>query len=238
MGKSVFFLFFLVFFILLDVYVFLALQTISAGWHTVIVRRVFVVYWMISLLSVALIIYFTLYSSAGGAHLMRNYLFAFVACLFIAKLIAGLFFLMDDFRRIIQYLASFVFPALHSGQPGQGISRSVFFSWMGFVTGGGLLGSLVYGFGNKYRYKVKNIPLHFKTLPDAFRGFRIVHISDIHSGSFTDSEAVRKGIEMINRQKPDLILFTGDLVNYEAGEMKPYLSIFQSLRAEHGIWAT
>ena len=62
-------------------------------------------------------------------------------------------------------------------------------------------------------------------LPSAFKGLKIVHISDIHSGSFMDKQAVLKGVEKIIKQKPDLILFTGDLVNDRATEMKDYMDI-------------
>jgi predicted MPP superfamily phosphohydrolase len=145
---------------------------------------------------------------------------------------------MDDFRRMIQYFSAFFIPSLQPQSTSEGISRSVFFSWMGFVTGGGLLGSLLYGFGNKYRYTVRNIRLSFEDLPKAFKGFKIVHISDIHSGSFTDPNAVKRGVHLINQQNADLILFTGDLVNYDASEMYPYMSIFKSLSSRYGVWST
>ncbi len=75
-------------------------------------------------------------------------------------------------------------------QSGEGISRSAFLSWAGMIMGGGLFGTLIYGFGNKYRYQVKRHKLNYANLPHAFKGLKIVHISDVHSGSFTDKAAV------------------------------------------------
>src|SRR5215204_6071386 len=105
------------------------------------------------------------------------------------------------------------------------------------AVGGGLFGTLVYGFSNKYRYQVKRIPLSFENLPSSFRGMKIVHISDIHSGSFMDRKAVMKGVEKILKQKADLILFTGDLVNDRAIEMTDYIDVFSHLKAPMGVYS-
>ncbi|MFN5335151.1 MAG: metallophosphoesterase [Bacteroidota bacterium] len=231
-------LLFLLFFILLDWYVFQALKVVSGSWNSHTVRRINIGYWIVSIVSIGLIVYFIFFGSAARSHIMRNYLFAVVACIFFAKFISGFFFLIDDFRRLIQYFGAFFIPALKPQSANEGISRSVFFSWMGFVTGGGLLGSLLYGFGNKYRYAVRNVHLSFENLPNVFKGLKIVHISDIHSGSFTDPQAVQRGVHLINQQNADLILFTGDLVNYDASEMYPYISMFKSLSSRYGIWST
>jgi predicted MPP superfamily phosphohydrolase len=106
------------------------------------------------------------------------------------------------------------------------------------IMGGGLFGTLIYGFGNKYNYEVKRIKLNYDNLPLAFKGLKIVHISDIHSGSFTDKKAVMKGVDKIIKEKPDLILFTGDLVNNHADEMIDYMDVFNKLNAPLGVYST
>jgi len=148
-----------------------------------------------------------------------------------------LFFLVDDLRRVVQYVGSTWVPVWKKEVDNGGISRSVFLSWMGFITGGSLFTTLLYGFGNKYKYTLKNVRLSFENLPTAFHGLKIIHISDIHSGSFTDKSAVKKGIDIINAQKPDLILFTGDLVNQKADDMVPFIDIFSTLSAHYGVYA-
>lgn len=105
------------------------------------------------------------------------------------------------------------------------------------IAGGGIFGSLIYGFGNKYRYQLKNISLTFDNLPAAFKGLKIVHISDIHCGSFNDKIAVQKGVDKILEQKPDLILFTGDLVNNVAEEMQDYMDVFNRLKVPLGVYS-
>ncbi|MBD79000.1 MAG: phosphoesterase [Crocinitomicaceae bacterium] len=99
--------------------------------------------------------------------------------------------------------------------------------------------SMLYGitFG-KYNYQVRNVVLKFPDLPDAFNGFKIAQISDIHSGSFDSKESVLKGVRMVNDQKADLIAFTGDLVNSQSREIVPFLDIFKQLDAPHGVIST
>lgn len=175
------------------------------------------------------------------AWLGRSTVFAMIAGLFFAKLVASLFFLVDDIRRGVQWSAAKLFDPPGNPKAVQGeekISRSLFFSWAGMLAGSTLFGSLIYGFGNKYRYQLKRMKLHFANLPAAFRGLRVVHISDIHAGSFTDKQAVMRGVHMIMREKPDLVLFTGDLVNNVAEEMDDYLDVFSQLKAPLGVYST
>jgi len=120
----------------------------------------------------------------------------------------------------------------------EGITRSAFFNWLGLAAGSTLFGSLLYGFSNKYNYDLKRLQLSFENLPAAFKGLKIVHISDIHSGSFTDKRAVLHGVEKILKEKPDLILFTGDLVNDRATEMAEYMDVFSLLKAPMGVYST
>lgn len=98
--------------------------------------------------------------------------------------------------------------------------------------------SLIYGFTKgKYNYKVSNVSLAFKDLPKAFDGFKIVQISDIHAGSLDDASEVLRGVEMVNAQDPDIITFTGDLVNSSKDEVNPYIDIFAKLQAKVGKYA-
>src|SRR5207342_902682 len=106
------------------------------------------------------------------------------------------------------------------------ISRSLFLSWLGLAAGGTLFGSLVYGFSNKYNYQLKRIALRFDNLPPSFRGLKIVHFSDVHSVSFTNKNAVIHGVEKILAENADLVIFSGDLVNDRATEMKDYMDVF------------
>ncbi|CAM1334203.1 metallophosphoesterase [Tenacibaculum aestuariivivum] len=98
----------------------------------------------------------------------------------------------------------------------------------------GLLYGIVKG---KYNYKVIKYQLSFKDLPDAFDGFTITQVTDIHSGSFTDKKEISYGVDLINEQKSDMILFTGDLVNNFAYEMDNWIDVFKQLKAPVGKYS-
>jgi predicted MPP superfamily phosphohydrolase len=170
---------------------------------------------------------------------VRTYVFATIVGLFFAKLIAAIFFLLDDVRRLIMWIMGKVFPGFGVKFVDEAgfINRSAFLSWLGLGIGGTLFGTLVYGFSNKYNYRLKRIALKYDNLPEAFKGLKVVQLSDIHSGSFTDKAAVQSGIEKILQENPDLILFTGDLVNDRAMEMRDYIDVFRQLKAPLGVYS-
>ena len=98
--------------------------------------------------------------------------------------------------------------------------------------------SVLYGiYKGKYNFKVLKYTLHFEDLPDAFNGYKLTQISDVHSGSFDNIEKVEYAIDLINEQESDVILFTGDLVNNKATEMGPYVDIFKKLKAKDGLYS-
>ncbi|HEU4471350.1 MAG TPA: metallophosphoesterase [Flavisolibacter sp.] len=225
--------------LLLDFYVFQIIRTLSQSTGARTRSILYIGYWTVSVL--ALIVLFVLpYLNLESSRSVRSTIFAIIIGLFLAKLFAAVFFLIDDLRRGIQWLAGKTFFRNTEGEQIQGeekIGRSAFLSWLGLAAGTTLFGSLLYGFSNKYDYRVKKLSLRFNNLPEAFKGLKIVQISDVHSGSFTDKEAVDRGIQKILDLQPDLILFTGDLVNNEAREMTPYMDVFGRLRAGMGVYS-
>ena len=226
--------------LVLDTYVFQAIRLISRGATPAGRTLIYAIYWTLTLLTIISLLMFVFTGPDFMGRLFRTYLFATLIGLFLAKLVSALFFVIDDLRRGIQWVAGkFFFNNTDmEGTGGEGISRSVFLSWMGLAAGSSLFGSLLYGFSNKYKYQVKRVKLAFENLPASFRGLRIIHISDIHSGSFTDKSAVLKGVQKILDEKADIILFTGDLVNDRSVEMVEYMDVFNRLKAPMGVYST
>jgi predicted MPP superfamily phosphohydrolase len=221
--------------------VFQALKTVSQQGSERARQVIYMTYWVVSFLTIATMLSFPYIQFLQTSKMFRNYVFAILIGLFLAKLIGSLFFVADDLRRGALLLMNKIFPlsgAQYMGPEGQGIPRSTFLSWLGLGLGGTLFGTLLFGFGNKYNYQVKKIKLKFNNIPDAFKGMRMVHISDIHSGSFQDIRAVNKGIDLILKQQADIIVFTGDLVNDRATEMEPYQNSFARLASPLGVFST
>lgn len=170
----------------------------------------------------------------------RQYVFSIGVGWVITQITLVLFFLVDDLRRgtfwTMGQVASTAGAKFLNTE--QGIPRSAFLNWLGLGVSSTLFFSLLYGFGNKYKYQLVHKKVTIKNLPAAFKGFKIVHISDIHSGSLKEALAVQKGIDLIQKQNPDLILFTGDLVNDRASEMQEWTAIFGQLSAPKGVFST
>jgi uncharacterized protein len=204
--------------ILLDIYVFMAIKSVSHSTSSRLRTIIFSVYWLIAVFAMVGLLIFILTGPDFLPKKVRTYLFASILAFVFAQLVSSVFFLIDDIRRLIQWLAGKAFfrNTEVSQMNGDGISRSVFLSWIGLAAGTTLFGSLIYGFSNKYNYKVKHIKLAFDNLPQGFKGFKIVHFSDVHSGSFMNKKAVEHGVEKIIAQNGDLVIFSGDLVNDRA----------------------
>lgn len=223
----------------LDIYVFQAVKLVTQGVSSKTRMIIYTSYWTISVIAVIILILLPIINWESWPRSLRNYLFATVVGLFFAKLIATVFFLIDDIRRLIQLAVGKLFFRNTEGDiGGEGITRSVFLSWIGLAVGGGLFSTLLYGFSNKYNYKLRRVKLSYDNLPAAFKGLKIIQISDIHSGSFTNKEAVQHGVDKILQEKADLILFTGDLVNDRAVEMTDYMDVFNQLKAPLGVFST
>src|SRR4051812_12811246 len=179
------------FMILLDLYVFQVIRTVSQG-SPKARSIIFTSYWIISIAALIILFVLPLLNLDNYSKGVRSTVFAVIIGLFLAKLIASVFFLVDDIRRGIQWLVGKVFFRNTEGEGMEEgkISRSIFLSWLGLAVGGTLFTSLLYGFTNKYNYKVKKVKLNFSNLPVGIKGMKIIQISDIHSGSFTNKAAV------------------------------------------------
>jgi uncharacterized protein len=226
--------------LLLDLYVFQVVKLLTQNSSIKLRGIIHISYWVISIAAVLLLFLLPYLQTGQTTKLVRTILFTVIFSLFFAKIIAAIFFLVDDLRRAVQWLANkiFFYNSDLTENRIEGISRSVFLSWAGIAIGGGIFGSLIYGFGNKYNYQVKRLKLAFNNLPPAFKGLKVLHFSDVHSGSLNNKDAVIAGIDKMMKEKPDLILFTGDLVNNTADEMEELKEVFAKLKAPMGVFST
>ncbi|MEO9210427.1 MAG: metallophosphoesterase, partial [Ginsengibacter sp.] len=226
--------------LLLDFYVFMGVKTVSEDASPRNKLIIYSIYWIISLLAVAAFVSFILFGQDMVSRRFKSYFFAILIGLFFAKLITALFLFMDDIRRLLQWgSAKLLFSNTEAAQMSDAtISRSVFLTWFGMAAGSTLFGSLLYGFSNKYNYKTKHVKIPFENLPEAFNGFKVLHFSDVHSGSFNNKKAVIRGVEKIMAEKADLVIFSGDLVNDRTSEMEEYMDVFNKVKAPFGVYST
>jgi predicted MPP superfamily phosphohydrolase len=179
---------------------------------------------------------------ANVPHLLRNVYIAFVLGFVVGKVLILLVMLIDDIRRLITWAITAIAynnTADTAAPQDGGIARSVFLKRTALVLGGLSVLGFSYGISNRYKYRVRKIKLKLAGLPDAFKGLKIVQISDIHTGSFDDHGAVAHGIQRVMDQQADIIFFTGDLVNNHADEVdEKYQQMYSTLKAPMGVYST
>ena len=152
----------------------------------------------------------------------------------IPKLVIVFVLFGEDMYRWVLKL----FSAISSSETQSLVGRRKFVSQIALGLAAIPFASFIYGIiQGKYNYKVIKYQLSFDDLPAAFDGYTITQISDIHSGSFTNKEKIQYGVDLINEQKSDLMLFTGDIVNNKADEMDNWIDVFNQLEAKEGKFA-
>lgn len=171
---------------------------------------------------------------------LPNLFVGFFFSFFVFKLLLIAFFLAEDILRLLSLSFLFAKNLISDKGPKTKLpGRRKFIRQTGLILAAIPFSSMIYGVARgKYDFRVNRMKLHFENLPDSFEGFRLVHISDIHSGSFDSEGAIRHGIELVNNEQPDLICFTGDLVNNDSREIEPFMEDFKKLNAKHGIYST
>jgi len=228
---------FLAVFLLIDIYVFQAVLNVSKDWSSIWKQLMRYGFWIPTLISVIGLLWWTFSDPYKGTDYLRIYILAGSAILYFSKLFAVLFLFIDDIQRGVRAVSNY-FSKGSENLPGEAITRSEFLSKAALVASAVPLGLSVYGVvTGAHDYRVKRVTLKLPNLPKSFDGIRIGQVSDIHSGSFWNKTAVKGGVEMLMNEKPDLIFFTGDLVNNEASEVKNYIPVFEKLKASLGVFS-
>lgn len=214
--------------LVIDIYAFQSLKTL------VRYKWVHLIYWLLSI-SVVINFMYQLNTFDRSSGMSQSLMLGFgLLILSIApKIIALLLMLGEDMYRLgnlgVNYFST---KAVYLPE------RRTFISKLALAAAAIPFASVIYGMSRgKYNYQVVKHTLFFDDLPEAFDGFKLTHISDVHSGSFDNEEKIASGMELINAQESDVILFTGDIVNNVAREMDPWIPHFRSLKATHGKYA-
>lgn len=222
--------------LLMDWYVYNGLRTLTADWQSKPAKAV--VIWGFLLISVAVTVVFLLglssFRSSRGMTPFHEWMLSLFLTFFITKLVFVIILSLGDLGRFIYGIADHT-----KGQRKVGESyfpqRRKFISELAVLIAAIPFASFFYAMiRGKYDYKVHRHTLYFDELPDAFDGFTITQLSDIHSGSFDNVDAMQRGIDLAKAQKSDLFVFTGDLVNNAAWEIEQYIDRFSQIKAPYG----
>lgn len=232
------FVIFLLVLLAIDLYAYKGVNTALAN-HSIVLRRmVRFLYWVISIGLLAMIVYVALNFRDPEARRDHSFAFSMVALFllfFLPKLVMVVFHGMDDLLHAVRWGWDKLTPGPVDAS-GESIDRVRFLSQLGLILSVVPFSGVLYGVTKGRRsFNLARVPVRSGHLPDAFDGLRVVQISDMHLGSYGgDLSIVRNGVDLIMAEKPDLILFTGDLVNDFAEEAEPFIAELARLQAPLG----
>lgn len=231
-------LFFGVLFLLIDSYVFQAILTVSKGWSPGWKAAIRYGFWVPTVLSMAALLWWTFADPYKISGSVRTWMITGLVGIYFSKLFAVIVLLVDDLQRLVRWMAKAFYRGPSNDLPGEIISRSEFLSKTALVAAAIPFGTMAYGIiSGAHDYRVRRVTVKLPNLPAQFHGIKIGQLSDIHSGSFFNKTAVKGGVEMMMNEKPDMIFFTGDLVNNETSEVMEYIDVFNKLRAPLGVYS-
>ena len=225
-GTIVLFLF------LVDLYVFQAIKTVTQNLDPTAQRVFYFLYWAVFAITAGT---FVLAAATRGTppNAYKTYLASTLFIIFASKLVVVLFLLVDDSVRMGKIVFHYA-----GSDAAFDPSRSKFLSQMGLLVAAVPFTAFIYGMvKGAYDYQVKRVTLKFPNLPQAFDGYKILQISDLHTGSFNSKEPLQDAVRLINKQEADLVFFTGDLVNNMATEVQQHIDTLKEIKAKAGVFS-
>ncbi|MDX5481371.1 MAG: metallophosphoesterase [Hymenobacteraceae bacterium] len=217
---------------LVDLYVFQAVKTAMQSFAPTTQKVVYFIHWAVFAITAGT---FALVSATRGTtpSAFQTYLASTLFIIFASKLIVVLFLMLDDVVR----LGKFAFNSV-SKEVEFDPSRNRFLNQMGLLVAAIPFSAFIYGMiKGAYDYRVKRVTLRFPHLPQAFDGYKMLQISDLHTGSFNSQEPLREAVRLINQQEADLVFFTGDLVNNMAVELDGHLDTLKEIKAKTAVYS-
>ncbi|MBI9073269.1 MAG: metallophosphoesterase [Melioribacteraceae bacterium] len=234
---------FTAFFLLIDIYAYRGIKKLKINYKEKTQKIIRYLFWIVPLiLIVELLLFSIFYTHIDPA----NYIiyFHFISGTFILfyvpKLLFIFFNMLDDLvllvKKVFRNKGTNYSDTEISGKP---ISRGQFINRTGMILAAIPFLSIAYGIKwGRFNFTIRNQSLKFKNLPAALNGLKIVQISDLHIGSFVDNkEHIKDAVELINKQNPDIILFTGDFVNNVASEIDEFVDVLSMMKAKYGMYS-
>jgi len=237
----------LIFMFIVDLYTYRGLKPLINKIQNLFLRKALkLFYWSISAFMFAAFVLFFLrieYVQKAETYVYTSYLVGAFALFYIPKFVLILFVLLKDVQKaaswFVRALANVKKENKFESKSKRKMERSEFLYQMGLMLAAIPFASILYGVTKgKFKFRIMQESLSFPNLPKAFQGLRIVQISDMHLGSFNKNyEKIEKAVELINEQKPDIILFTGDLVNNFAEETEGWAPVLSKMNASMGKYS-
>lgn len=227
----------LVLILLIDWYVFQAIKVITKSWKYK--KPIWVAYWFFTVVVLLILAQWKFFGLHFVSQAIQRYVGLAIMIDYFSKIFAVLFLLIDDGLRFYKWLKRKRRKESEISNIGKPIPRSEFLAKASMAAIALPVATLGFGIlSGAYDYRVRRKRVIIPNLPKAFDGVRIGQLSDIHSGSFYNKTAVQGGIDLMMTEKPDIFMFTGDLVNNETNEVGEYKDMFSKLSAPLGAYST
>lgn len=232
------FLIFTLLILLIDYYLFQAIITVSKDWSPMGKNIIRIGFWSVTALSLATLIWMNFGEPDSLGPHVRNWLRTALIGIYLSKFFGIMVVFIDDLQRGVHWIASLFGNSSDASTSSHAIPRSEFLAKAAIIASAVPFTALAFGIiSGAHDYRVRRKTVYLPNLPKSFDGMKIGQLSDIHSGSFFNKTAVKGGVEEFLKEKPDVVFFTGDLVNNEASEVKDYINIFDKLNAPLGVYA-
>ena len=229
--------FFCVFFLFIDLYFWQALKSnflFNLKSNTLLKAT----YWVVSISTIPIMIYSMLNYQNPESPKYLIIVRAVILSIYLAKFLACIPLFIDDILRIFRWLYAIVFPANDKSSGNTSISRLNFLKNLSFIIGSSVFGIMSWGIiYGRFNFKKHKLSIQLNKWPKELDGLKIIQLSDLHLGSFTSTKPIKDVVEIINDEKPDLIVFTGDLINNSYWEADDFISDLALLKAKYGKYA-
>jgi predicted MPP superfamily phosphohydrolase len=218
---------------IIDGYVWSTIQKIVLGLKPCWKYTALIIYWLPLILLIGCIIAGSLFSFPAWNIPLRTVIPGIIFILYVFKIIPFIFTLIADILRLFR----FGLVAFTQGAHWKDVARSKWIQLTGWAAGIIFLVFMILGMvWWNYDFRVKQQVIHLPELPASFDGLKIVQISDIHLGSWVCKGQLRKAVDLVNEQHPDVIFFTGDMANYTTLDVLPFEEILTHLKAPYGVF--
>ncbi len=222
---------------LIDWYVFQAVKVIAKDWK--VKKAIWVFYWFITVAILVILAQWKFFGLHFVSQAVQRYVGLVIMIDYLSKIFAVFFLLVDDGIRFYKWLKRKGRKKSEFSAIGKAIPRSEFLAKASLAAIALPVATLGFGIlSGAYDYRVRRKRVVIPNLPKAFDGVTVGQLSDIHSGSFYNKTAVQGGIDLMMAEKPDIFMFTGDLVNNETSEVGEYKDMFSKLSAPLGAYST
>jgi len=224
----------------IDFYYYRALKSFVRKFKPTLQKTIKISYWAFTLFTIIFMFIAASYflGDTPPPKFARTYIIGVIMIIGVSKLIGTLFILMYDFSQFIIWIIN------KAPSKNKNIENKISFSRVEFIKKSALIASIIpfstLMFGvlkSAFDYTIHKQKLKIPNLPNAFKGLKIVQISDIHTGSFISKDPLERAVKMIEDQQPDIIFFTGDLVNDITEEALPFMDTLNKIKAPLGVFS-